>query len=1049
MAKLDRDALIAQDVNLARQTLVSDGKAPDDLKLSGDIQEDWEILSSARHLPEAEKQEITRAVARIAKSHRKLAEKILPPGLLDGHVDFYRLMLILDNVLASKVPAGSIDEESLGAIARTKRTVARGIIHPRLVQHVDQQVNEIINGNVNKPLEDTIERVIAFLKNECLGKHVEGIAFYLVNEENYHEQVDKLTKTSIGIPATRIRRSDFEEGKEDLGLFDPNTRSGRIIVERRTNRIYFELIMGGRKLGFLEVDLKPSTRLSNIELDYIRQAMSRLDNKIVEALHSKRLEIITSKAHSILHQYGTKENFEQGIARFMELVCLYSTAYEAEVMVDIFGDGEDWFAKTFNDDREITPIEMDNVMKAEIKIPSGSRRVDEKRALVLDITDSSEKNEGEIIGKVIFRTKKDADELTNEDHVILNLCSEILSSHILQWRKDLALRTEGVDHQIARNMMREGVEEMVKEMLTVFYTDIAGYTYICEILKEALEEDEGTTKDIETLKAVLEKFLNLIQRTGQMYGGIWDKAVGDMGLMEFGPPIDKKGMDPLGYSAAQRRPEYFAANALKAAVLVRHGLDEVTSIFRTKLLEIAHRKYASEGLKPVEELNHDEQNALLKKLEDETRLSPKISTTTSVYTGEVGFMKLKLGAAHDWTAIGDTMNSAARVQGTSLKGEIRIPLLTRDLVAPHINMDTEIPYNCKGNGETWSEFFRDKLGLDPERVKVEFVEYYEGYKNKTGRNVVFTVNIKEDRSAEIPPNATMTMDQLLQYDGEEFAVVSRRPVEGNMISFKLRTISADPERAVFFRVNIPQGGIDERVERFKSPIALNRRSKTGAGNTLFVHDGKLTEFVWKSIEEDQDAQLRDLAEELQVSKEKVIVYTKMVPTGCYELSSESYGDLNHELLAIRKDNHIFDVRVGRSRIHRGVGAIMKDNEALYDFQSYYEVIRPKITSNRPVVFVRKRHFYIVEPREAEMYLTGIVTRPGMARTESSVPVKSSSNPPGAPATILPAAHAPEKKIPKFWTALAEQQEKLYQEGNRLLIDNWNHFVPVPKPEAKE
>jgi len=1049
MAKLDRDALMVQDLDFARKTLVHEGKKPDERQLGNDIHEDWEILGRSRQLPEAEKAEITDAVWRLIKTHRALAQIILPAGILEKNFDFYKLMVILDGVLDLKISGKKIFEDEIGIIARTKRTVARNIIQPKLVHHVDQQVNRIIDSNDDKALEDVIERIIAYLKHECLGKDVEGIAFYLVNEENYQGQVEKLTKITIGIPETKMEKSQFERGKEDLGLFETNGEKPQVITDHQTNKLYFELKIKGQQLGILEIDVKPTKQLTKIEMEYVRQAMSRLDTQIDEAMHSKRLKLITQEAHRILDEYDAQENFEEGIAKFMELVCLYSTAYEAEVMVDIFGDGEDWFAKRFNDDREITPIEMDTGMKAEIKIPARSRRVDEKLALVLDIADNtSKKTEGNnnIIGKVIFRTKNDSGNLTNEDHTILTLCSEILSSHILSWRNNLNLRTEGVDPQIARTTMREGIEDIIKETLTVFYTDIAGYTYICEILKEALE-DEETTKDIETLRAVLEKFLNLIQHTGQMYGGVWDKAVGDMGLMEFGPPVGKNGLDPLGNNFSNRRPEYFACNALKAAILVRHKLTEVTAVFRTKLLEIAYKKYSS-GLKPLEELSPEDHDILLKKLEDETRLSPKISTTTSVYTGEVGFMKLKLGAAHDWTAIGDAMNSAARVQGTSMKMEIRVPLLTRDLVMPLINMDLGIPYNSKDEKETWSEFFRDKLGMDPEKVKVDFFEYYEGYKNKTGRNVVFTLNLKEAKTGNIAPNSVITFNELLQYEGEEFAIGSRRPAEGNMTSFRLRTVTDNPEDSVTFKVMIPPGAIDERMTRYKSPLVLNKRKKLGAHNTLLVQDGKLKEFEWESIEVDQKAELTELAKELQKSEEKMIVFTKMVPTGCYELSSmNDHRDPRHALLGIRKDNYVFDVRVSRSKIHEGISTIMKDNEVLYDFQSYYEVIRNKITSDRPVVFVRKRHFYIVDPKEAETYIMPILTR---AESDSSREItKTTSNPPDAENGHSDCPQSDKKLVATkgFWSKISQQAEAWKQGGNYLLWENWNSNFK--KPEEKK
>lgn len=1078
MAKLDRESLIAQDVVRAKGTLKEEGKKIDERKLQDDVHEDWEILSRARHLPEAAREKITAAVMRIIKTQRGTARKVLPPELMTKNPDFYRLMLAANDALSLNPDENTkVTPEDAAIIARTKRTIARDIIQPQLVHHVDQTVNAIIDSNDDKTLEEVIEQVIAHLKHECLGKNVNNICFYLVNEENYHGQVDELTRTSVGIPETRISRKAFDESKSHLGMFGKEEEP-RTITDPKNSRIYFELKIKGQNLGVLEVEMKPGTKLSEIEKQYIRQAMSRLDSKIDEALHSKRLDIIARKAHRILDEKRRPEDFEAGIAEFMELVCLYSTAYEAEVTVDIFGDGEDWFAKKFNDDREITSVEMDGAMKAEVKIPAGDRRVDEKRALVLDIMDSTsldEESKKDIIGKVIFRTSKDTDELTNEDHTLLKLCSQILSSHILKWRNDLKLRTEGVDPQIARNSMRAGNKDIIKETLTAFYTDIAGYTYICEILEDAFDGEE-TLEDIETLRAVLQEFLNLIQRTGQMYGGVWDKAVGDMGLMEFGVPIDQNDLDPLGNDGKTRRPEFFASNALKAALLVRKGLADVSRVFRDKLLGIAVTKYSQVyaeliNEKPEEKekikasilagLNPDEQTSLLQKLENETGLSPKITTTTSVYTGQGGYMKLALGAAHDWTGIGNTMNSAARVQGTSLKMEIRVPLLTRDLVVPHINMDTQIPFNRKGESESWSDFFRNRLGMDPAKVDVQFVEYYEGYKNKSGRNVVFTVNIKETMTDTIVQGSTLSVEQLLRYEGEEFGIVGApRPIEGNMLSFKLRTITADPSKSVTFRVNIPQAVIDERVTRYKAPHALRRRAMEGATNSILVQNGKLKQFTWESIETDQNEELNNLRAALEKSKESTIVFTKMVPMGCYQLSDETpHGDRGHTVLSLRKDTNIFDVRVSNKKIHEGVGPIMKDDEVLHAFQAYYETIKGKTTPGKPIVFVRRRNFYKVTPQEAEAYLMPIITQTRVIKDGPVEQVKTSSSPPPAMngSTMMPPAGSTydmtglgEKTPSRFWTRIAEQIDEYKWSGDELMKKNWNsHFPEKDESEAKK
>jgi len=1074
MPKLDREGLMQQDYDIAEQLIQKEGKPVDGKRLADSLEEDWEILGRGHHLPESVKAEVNKAVFDLIKMNRTLAEKILPAGALEKPMDFERLVMALDAQIAKKIEAGEpIDPEDLETIARGKKFITRNILKPKIITNVDTQVTSIIEKNDNKSLEDVIEKVIAYLRHNCLGKDVQGVAFYLINEENIHNKSDKLTKTTIGIPLTKIDRKDFEKGKEALKLFTGRSDKPRTITDPQNHRTYFEVKINGHQLGLLEVELKPGTEVSKVEKEYIQKALSLLGNKIDEGLHSKRMNVIIREAQRILAEHGTQDNFEQGIAKFMEKICDFSTAYEAEVIFDVFGDNNRWFANRFNDDHIVTPIEMDESMKIEATMPAKNRRVNELSALVMDIEDTtSVDTEGKhsIIGKVIFRTKKDAEDLTNEDHELLSMCSEILSAHILNWRNELKVRTEGVDPLIAKAIMNpDGIADVVKENLTVFYTDIAGYTYICEILEDALGEENA--EDIKVIRAVLEKFLNLIQEAGQQYGGVWDKAGGDMGLMAWGAPIDNKGLDPLGNDEVHRRAEFFAANAMKTAILVRHSLNQVSAVFREKLLEIAYKKYSSEmELGAFNELDENEQTFLLKKLEDETGLSPKISTTSSVYTGQMGFTKIKLGSADDWTELGNRMNSAARVQGTSLKMEIRSPLETRDLVEPGIKMDAAIPFNAAGASETWSEFFK-KIGLDPEKVKVNFLEYYEGYKNKDGTNVVFTVNISEDSTNAIAQNSKMTIAQLLQYEGEEFLIEERKPCEEGMI-FKLRTITQDPDDSVTFHAKIPQKTIDETTTRYKSPQTLKRLEQYGVeGNkTLFVQDGKLKEFEWQSIEADLDQKLDQLSIKMKAAGEKMIVYTKKVPTGCYQLGKRTETADQHEIIQIAKDNYTFKVKVSKSKIHdrqevtdengktkiyTGIGAIMSKHDILYDFQSYYATIRNQISKDEPVVFVHKRHFYIVDPKEAEAYLMPIITRTdSLGEKHNHHENHHSSNPPtisNPPASVFGDAMSlrGEKQVREpstFWTKMAEEVRSYKTLNDTFLKQNWNSLMEDLKPK---
>ena len=986
MADQGKENHLIRDMEIAYSVLLNEGQEPDMRRLKEGIETDRDIMGRMDGLPEEDRIVIDKAIRRLIRIHREELEQILPGNILEKESDCSSLAEILNQYIG--INRSFIGKKMLAAFSRTKKSIARDVVHPQVKNRIDQDINSLIDDNAEKSLEEIIEIVLSYLRERVLDKKARNISFYLVDEKNQYEQIDSLTLVSPGIISTPMSRREFDQGREHLEMLGEkdHLHGNRVIEDYAHNKLYLELNIKGLDLGVLQIDMHPGKRLNEIELEYLTHAASRLDSKIDEAMRTKRLALIAREAHRILDAHGTAEDFEAGLAEFMVYVCRYSTAYEAEVFVDIYGDGEDFYARNFNDDGDVTPIDIDESIKSEVKIPTASRKIDDKKVLISDIVDAAGPGPENIIGKVYFKTNRDADELRNEDRTLLTFCAEILHSHILAWRKHLQLRIEGVDPQIARTTMRGGVKETVKEIITALYTDISGFTYICELVEDALRDYPEAMDDVELFKAVLIEFLNLVQQSGHSYGGVWDKAGGDMGLMEWGIPIDKNGMDPLGDGTIERHPEYFALNALKASLLIRSKLDTVTLKFREHLLKLACKKYLP-GTIP-ENLSAEDQCRLLEKLRDETGLTPKISTTTSVYTGISGYAKLPLGAASDWTGFGNTMNTAARYQASSGIMETRLPLLTRDLVWPLIKSDRSVPINNKGKTEKFSDFLRNGLGMNPDLVEVEFRESYEGFRNKSGRSAVFTLMVRE-RNPEIDrikQNSTLPAARLLEFEGMEFAIENRSIANDRKQQFFLKTVNEDPEKTISFRAIIPPEAIEERVVRYTSPRSLSLMRQNGIVKSLMVQDGRIREFTWKSIEEDQDELLSALAEQMRKTKETLVVYNKLIPGGCYILSSREPAESDaYEILTIEKNNYTFKVRVSKSKIHEGPGPILEDLNALYDFQSYYDCIKGQTAPDKPVIFVHKRHFYNVTPAEAETFILPIMAHTPTARQTTGMP----------------------------------------------------------------
>ncbi|HDO21781.1 MAG TPA: adenylate/guanylate cyclase domain-containing protein, partial [Nitrospirae bacterium] len=182
-----------------------------------------------------------------------------------------------------------------------------------------------------------------------------------------------------------------------------------------------------------------------------------------------------------------------------------------------------------------------------------------------------------------------------------------------------------------------------KRKITVFFTDIAGFTTLAESLPP-----EQTARILHT---ILNSFTEIIIGNG----GIIDKYIGDAIMAFWGAPL-KTGRDEI--------------NACRASIQCSNALDEINRSFR------------KDGLN-------------------------EINIRIGIHTGEAIVGNLGSDRLFDFTAIGDTVNLASRLEGANKIFKTRIMVTEETL---------------KNTGQA---FLTRELGLIEVKGKAKSVRIFE------------------------------------------------------------------------------------------------------------------------------------------------------------------------------------------------------------------------------------------------------------------------------------------------------------------------------------
>lgn len=161
---------------------------------------------------------------------------------------------------------------------------------------------------------------------------------------------------------------------------------------------------------------------------------------------------------------------------------------------------------------------------------------------------------------------------------------------------------------------------------TVLFTDLQGFTSISEAM------------DKSCLMAWLNRYMTEMSDVVERKGGFVNKYIGDAVMAVFGPPLER--------TAAQSRQD--AVAAVECALAMRESLAARTEEWTRECLQGVRKKLLDTGR--IQD-NHDP-----------TLWRPELRMRVGIYTGPVVAGSLGSARRLEYTVIGDTVNTAARLE---------------------------------------------------------------------------------------------------------------------------------------------------------------------------------------------------------------------------------------------------------------------------------------------------------------------------------------------------------------------------------------------------
>lgn len=237
--------------------------------------------------------------------------------------------------------------------------------------------------------------------------------------------------------------------------------------------------------------------------------------------------------------------------------------------------------------------------------------------------------------------------------VVLNL----MIRYILERKKKYELENvfkKYVDEQVVKEIVGDGAIEAkvggIRKDIAVLFVDIRGFTPLSESL------------DPEQVVDILNKYLTIISKAVYKNGGTLDKFIGDAAMVVFNSPADM--------------PDY-EFQAIKTAWDIREGAEELDNECAEK-----YQKHVAFGI--------------------------------GVNCGEAVIGNIGCDKRMDFTAIGDTVNTAARLESRAKAGQILISEKLYDRVKDKVEAEFAGAYELKGKKNSVNTYQVESLKIKSE-----------------------------------------------------------------------------------------------------------------------------------------------------------------------------------------------------------------------------------------------------------------------------------------------------------------------------------------------
>jgi len=255
---------------------------------------------------------------------------------------------------------------------------------------------------------------------------------------------------------------------------------------------------------------------------------------------------------------------------------------------------------------------------------------------------------------------KRKDEIGDLGRAVNDMAESLKQSNYIRNAFHLYVSRQVADQIISNPQLHLKQTRGQRREVTIMFADIRGFTPLAERLLP------------EEVVAVLNTYLSFLTESVFAYDGTLDKFMGDSVMAVFGAPLDQK---------------HHALRAILAALEMQHDI--------TRL----NRERAASGLQTV-------------------RIGIGV-TTGQVIVGNIGSDERL-----DYTAIGDTVNLASRLEGMACEGQIIVNEEVHRLVRDYVVAEKLEPMTVKGRSnpvQSWNI-----TALQPEIKLPEDIPKHEG-----------------------------------------------------------------------------------------------------------------------------------------------------------------------------------------------------------------------------------------------------------------------------------------------------------------------------------